>query len=254
MTTSLMNTLLSQLMCQYAIDNYHIDADYFVEGDDMYLAYDGKRQDHEKVLDVYRGLGFDPTIEAFGTLEDSTPSFCKVKFVQDGSKMVAFRELGSALAKLGWNDKSLNRSKLRCHIRSVALGLLHIYNGWPTLEKFLSAAYPFMYKGPAKKHEDPEHTPMRTAISTATHSFLDKMYGDDLTKMTKDVQKTWALNSEDYPSVFRMLSIASKPVKHNYKDQRLARRIDVRVGSLGSYQLLIKQPPPPQITLPLISK
>jgi len=44
MTTSLTNTLLSKFLCEYAMQVVGIsDFDYFVEGDDNYVAFNGPR-------------------------------------------------------------------------------------------------------------------------------------------------------------------------------------------------------------------
>jgi len=84
MTTSSTNTELNLRMIQYAIHCVGLtDYDFFVEGDDMILAYNipehfKPREVREQIQSVYDKLGFVTKVEHEGTMAGA--QFVKINF------------------------------------------------------------------------------------------------------------------------------------------------------------------------------
>lgn len=143
MSTSLTNTLLSKYLIMYALEQAGItDADYFVEGDDNWTAFNTEKNFKtvvSNILEVYSNIGCQATVESAGTV-DSEPTFCKIKFASTKNGLVGFKDLGGALIKATWVDskyKPTGRKFNRVLIAKLH-SLAHTYNYWPRLVHLLN--------------------------------------------------------------------------------------------------------------------
>lgn len=224
MTTSLMNTLLTVLICSYTIFKHKLEADFVAEGDDVYIAFNGAKSRYKRFIDVYNDLGFSATIESLGTLEVEGATFCKIKFTQIDGKLIGYRELGSTLLKLGWDDKPISKRVARNKLNSICGGLLFAYASWGKMIDFCKAIHPAFIVAERSINREYGLGFVRT---NATHSFFDFKYGADLEKMTKDIKSgRTALFCSDYPSIFPDGFKASKKPAQLFKDQNLSRAMD----------------------------
>jgi hypothetical protein len=83
------------------------DYDFFVEGDDMIIAYNDKSV-WKTLKNTYNACGFQTTTEHSGTLDGS--SFCKIIFQSDKrGNYQGYRRIDHTIMKLGWTKKCVRK-------------------------------------------------------------------------------------------------------------------------------------------------
>jgi len=109
MTTSLTNTLLSELVMRYVDHVTQSHMDFIVEGDDNIFGWDADVP-VERFTAIMSRLGFDTKIDFIGDSIDGA-QFCKMIYVKSDGRTSAYRELGSLLMKLGWATKQPGKKR-----------------------------------------------------------------------------------------------------------------------------------------------
>lgn len=197
------------------------------EGDDNHTGHDDSRRLGKLIAKIFNELGFQCTIEYEGEL-DGGPTFCKIKFITHEGKMVGFKTLQSTLSKVGWTD---NHPTLNAAIVKAQSALAQ-FNNWPLLNRLLTTAINKVYHRQGKQvktiNVSVKKIIKRTsesyvnAVTNASHSVLDAIYGDQMRRMIKDVDEYGAIDACDYPLFFEQ-EVANKDPNFNFTDRRLAR-------------------------------